>query len=60
MKCVRVRTGQVVAVWAPPRLGTKKKGKMEFLDGNTREEFGAVWELVCVLSMSGIIEAKNR
>lgn len=51
--------GAVVAVWAPPKSGNNKKGKMAFIDG-AREEFGAAWEVMVVATVLALMERWRR
>lgn len=59
MKCVRVRTGEVVAAWARANSGTRKKGKMAFMmrdRGLGDEKF----ETMVVISVLSIMEKARR
>ena len=59
MKCVRVRTGEVVAAWATANSGTRKKGKMAFMmrgKGLGDEKF----ETMVVISVLSIMEKVRR
>ena len=59
MKCVRARTGEVVAAWARPNSGNRKKGKMSFLmrdRGLGDEKF----ETMVVVSVLSIMEKARR
>ena len=59
MKLVRVSTGRVVAAWARPHGGTKKKGKLRFM---AREggELDDRWEVLVVISITALIERARR
>lgn len=59
MKCVRVKTGEVVAVWARPNEGYKKKGKMSFLmrERSLRDDR---LETMVVVTMLAIMEKLRR
>jgi hypothetical protein len=59
MKLVRVGTGEVVAAWARPNSGTRKKGKLRFT-ARDRGELDDKWELMAVVSISAIIEKSRR
>jgi len=61
MKCVRVRTGEVVAAWARPNMVHHKKGKMRFLLkedslGGEKHKF----ETMVVISILTIMEKARR
>jgi len=58
MKLVRVSTGEVVAVWARPNSGMKKKGKMRFMAD--RGVMGEKWETMVVISILAIMEKTRR
>ena len=57
-KCVREKTGEVVAAWARPNSGYKKKGKMRFLmrDRMADDRF----ETCVVITMLAIMEKLRR
>ncbi|KAK0107974.1 hypothetical protein ONS96_003756 [Cadophora gregata f. sp. sojae] len=57
MKLVRVRTGEVVVAWAPPNSGTRKRGKMAFLN---REVLGENFEIMAVVTILAIMEKARR
>ena len=57
MKLVRVKTGEVVAAWAPPNSGTRKRGKMAFLN---REVLGENFEIMTVVTILAIMEKARR
>ncbi|KAG0652694.1 hypothetical protein D0Z07_0731 [Hyphodiscus hymeniophilus] len=61
MKCVRVRSGEVVAAWARPNSGHAKKGKMRFLlnEGGMGDDRGR-FEIAVVISMLSIMEKARR
>lgn len=58
MKLVLQRTGEVIAVWAPPNEGYKKKGKMAFIAN--RGSLGVLMEIAAVISVAGIMEKRRR
>ncbi|TVY36339.1 hypothetical protein LOCC1_G008667 [Lachnellula occidentalis] len=51
--------GNVVAAWAPPKIGNKKQGKMAFI-GGAREELGGVWEVMVVITVLALMERRRR
>jgi hypothetical protein len=57
-KCVRAKTGEVVAAWARPNSGHRKKGKMRFLmrDRIADDRF----ETCVVITMLAIMEKLRR
>jgi hypothetical protein len=57
-KLVRVKTGEVVCVWAPPNTGMRKKGKMAFL--GKEDGLGEGFELMVVITMLAIMEKTRR
>jgi len=59
MKLVRVSTGEVVAAWARPNSGTKKKGKLRFM-AREKGELDDRWEVMVVVSIMAIIEKARR
>jgi hypothetical protein len=62
MKLVRKGSRDVVAAWAPPNSGTRKKGKIAFLGRgkDPRDEFGGVWEMMVVISILSLMEKGRR
>ena len=61
MKCVRARSGEVVAAWAAPNVVHRKKGKMRFL--LNKDGFGAgkeKFEIMVVISILSIMEKARR
>jgi hypothetical protein len=61
MKCVRARTGEVVAAWARLNSGHNKKGKMRFLlkeDGLWGDKYK--FETMVVISILSIMEKARR
>lgn len=59
MKLVRVATGEVVAAWARPNSGTKKKGKLRFM-ARGKGVMDDKWEVMVVISITAIIEKARR
>jgi len=59
MKLMRVATDQVVAAWAKPNSGTKKKGKLRFMARDTGE-LGDEWEIMAVMSIVAILVKARR
>ncbi|KAG4429704.1 hypothetical protein IFR05_014815 [Cadophora sp. M221] len=57
MKLVRAKTGEVVVAWAPPNSGTRKRGKMAFLN---RDALGEKFEIMAVVSILAIMEKGRR
>ncbi|KAH7397516.1 hypothetical protein BKA64DRAFT_38202 [Cadophora sp. MPI-SDFR-AT-0126] len=57
MKLVRVKTGEVVVAWAPPNSGTRKRGKMAFLN---REVLGENFEIMAVVTILAMMERTRR
>jgi hypothetical protein len=58
MKLVWAAKNEVVAAWAGPNSGTRKKGKMSFM--GDREALGPRFEVMAVISVLAIMERKRR
>ncbi|CAG8954446.1 hypothetical protein HYFRA_00006074 [Hymenoscyphus fraxineus] len=61
-KLVRCNTDQVVAAWARPRHGDRKKGKLAFLgsNGDPRLELGIVFEIATVITICVLVGQGRR
>jgi hypothetical protein len=60
-KLVRKSNGQVVAAWARPGSGTKKRGKMTWMgDRDPRSELGPTFELATVITRLALVEKEAR
>lgn len=62
MKLLRVKTNEIVAVYARVSCAVKKRGKIKFLTGEGRkgDELGNGFELVAVMSLVSILEVERR
>jgi hypothetical protein len=50
MKLTRMSTGEVVAAWARPHSGNRKKGKLGFM-ARDRNELGDKFEVISVMAI---------
>lgn len=57
-KCIRVSTGEVVAVFTHPDMSYSKKGKMAFMGSGVG--LGEGFEVMCVMSTAAIMEKERR
>ncbi|KAH7336714.1 hypothetical protein BKA65DRAFT_377123, partial [Rhexocercosporidium sp. MPI-PUGE-AT-0058] len=57
-KCVRVSTGQVVAVFTHPTMSFDKRGKMAFL--GDRANLGEAFEVLAVTGVVAVLEKERR
>jgi len=57
-KCVRVSTGEVVAVFTHPSMSFDKRGKMGFL--GDRSNLGEAFEVLAVMGVVAIVEQERR
>jgi hypothetical protein len=58
MKLIRIKTGDVIALYGKVTCSTwKKTGKVRFLDG---QDFGDEFQDMAVMSLLAILEAKRR
>ncbi|PVH77605.1 hypothetical protein DL98DRAFT_517315 [Cadophora sp. DSE1049] len=57
-KCVRVSTGEVVAVFTHPSMSFDKRGKMAFL--GDRANLGEAFEVLAVMGLVAVVEKERR
>ncbi|KAL2059719.1 hypothetical protein VTL71DRAFT_10211 [Oculimacula yallundae] len=57
-KCVRISTGEVVAVFTHPSMSFDKRGKMAFL--GDRANLGEAFEVLAVMGVAAVVEKERR
>ncbi|CZS91271.1 hypothetical protein WAI453_003659 [Rhynchosporium graminicola] len=57
-KCVRVSTGEVVAVFTHPSMSFDKRGKMAFV--GDRANLGEAFEVLAVIGVIAVVEKERR
>lgn len=59
MKLIRVKTGQVVTVYADVSFAVQKRGKMSFLETGKEQDLGDEWRIMVVMTLMVILEARR-